>query len=81
RKHDFNSSGQDHSSLSLAPPFNDFNLDNHDDTDDSQQIQQASVWQSEHHGALDEIRKFYVKMLLKVREGHVLPGNIMKTMA
>ncbi|CAF5044646.1 unnamed protein product [Rotaria magnacalcarata] len=81
RKHDFNSSSQDHSSLSLALPFNDFNLDNHDDTDDSQQIQQASVWQSEHHGALDEIRKFYVKMLLKVREGHVLPGNIMKTMA
>ncbi|CAF4215667.1 unnamed protein product, partial [Rotaria magnacalcarata] len=81
RKHDFNSSGQDHSSLSLAPPFNDFNLDNHDDTDDSQQIQQTSVWQSEHHGALDEIRKFYVKTLLKVREGHVLPGNIMKTMA
>lgn len=30
---------------------------------------------------LDELKKLYVKMLLKIREAHVLPGHVMKTMA
>ena len=31
--------------------------------------------------ALDDLKRLYVKMLLKIREGHVLPGHVMKTMA
>lgn len=81
RKHDFSCSDEERLLLPLLPSSNDLNLDDYDRTDDLQQGQQVSAWQAEHHDPLEDIRKFYLKMLLKIREGHILPGNIMKTMA
>ena len=45
------------------------------------QKQLCSSEKYEQHDPLEEIEQFYVKMLLKLRKGHVLPGNVMTTMA
>lgn len=46
-----------------------------------EQKQRYSLEKYEHHDPLEEIEKFYVKILLKLREGHILPGNVMTTVA
>jgi hypothetical protein len=52
------------------------NLDINDDVED-----QLTMCEYEQYDQLEEIKKFYLKMLLKIREGHILPGTVMKTIS
>ncbi|CAF1196037.1 unnamed protein product [Rotaria sordida] len=90
RNHHLGCSSQEMPPLPLLLDCNDFNLNNYGEIEieqheqkeqGEQQEQRILSWQYENHDSLDDIKKFYLKMLLKVREGHVLPGNVMKTMA
>ncbi|CAF3026172.1 unnamed protein product [Rotaria sp. Silwood2] len=90
RNHHLGRSSQEMPPLSLLLDCNDFNLNNYGEIEieqheqheqHEQQEQRILSWQYENHDPLDDIKNFYLKMLLKVREGHVLPGNVMKTMA
>jgi len=75
RKHVLYSSSNTEVSLSLLPDHDEININNNDE------YEQQPLYEYEQHYPLEEIKKFYIKMLLKLREGHVLPGNVMKTMA
>ncbi|CAF3873487.1 unnamed protein product, partial [Rotaria sp. Silwood1] len=52
---------------------------NSDVNDDFEE--QLTIPEYEHYDQLEEIKKFYLKMLLRVREGHILPGAVMKTIS
>ncbi|CAF1433082.1 unnamed protein product [Rotaria sordida] len=55
---------------------------NSDVNDDfEEQLTIPEYEQYEHCDQLEEIKKFYLKMLLRVREGHILPGAVMKTIS
>ncbi|CAF3420737.1 unnamed protein product [Rotaria socialis] len=84
RNHDLHLSSEETPPLSLLLNCNDFTSNNYDEIEYEQHEQQEqgiTLWQHENHDSLDGIKKFYLKMLLKIREGHVLPGSVMKTMA
>jgi hypothetical protein len=76
RKHILNSSPAQEAPPSLSFNLDEININSNDDIE-----QQQPLFEREQHDPLDEIKKFYVQMLLKLREGHVLPGNVMKTIA
>jgi hypothetical protein len=60
----------------LCTTHNTVNLNINDDIE-----KQLTVYEYEQYDQLEEIKKFYVKMLLEIREGHILPGTVMKTIA
>ena len=51
---------------------NDFTVNNYDEIEFEQQKQRILLWQHENYDPLDDIKRFYLKMLLKVRDGHVV---------
>ncbi|CAF4139050.1 unnamed protein product, partial [Adineta steineri] len=57
---------------------------NHDaiylDTNDDF-VDELIISDHEQYDQLEEIKNFYIKMLLRVREGHILPGVVMKTIS
>ncbi|CAF4419085.1 unnamed protein product, partial [Adineta steineri] len=52
------------------------NLDTNDDF-----VDELIISDHEQYYQLEEIKNFYIKMLLRVREGHILPGVVMKTIS
>jgi hypothetical protein len=84
RKHVLHSSPDKEVSSSLSLDHDELSsLLNHDEININinDENERQSLYKYEQHNPLEEIKKYYIKMLLKVREGHVLPGNVMKTMA
>jgi hypothetical protein len=85
RKHVLHSSSDKETTSSLILNHDEINITSNDENEQQQSLcdneQQQSVCEYEQHNAVEEIKKFYVKMLLKLREGHTLPGNVMKTVA
>jgi len=83
RKHVLYSSPDKEASSSLLLNHDESSLLlNHDEININinDENEQQSLYEYEQHNPLEKIKKYYIKMLLKVREGHVLPGNVMKTM-
>ncbi|CAF3880552.1 unnamed protein product [Rotaria sp. Silwood2] len=76
RKHMLDFSFNEEALSSLCTTHDTVNLNIHDDIEEH-----LTVYEYEQYDQLEEIKKFYVKMLLKIREGHVLPGSVMKTIA
>lgn len=76
RKHQLNHVVDKMASTSLLLDHDKVELDINDE-----QKQLCSFEKYTQHDPLEEIEQFYVKMLLKLREGHVLPGNVMTTIA
>jgi hypothetical protein len=92
RKHRLHSSSDKETVSSLILNHDEINIISNDENEPQQSLcdneqqqslcdneQQQSLCECEQHNAVEDIKKFYVKMLLKLREGHTLPGNVMKT--
>ncbi len=76
RKHMLDSSFSEVPVPDLCVSHDTVNLDINDDVED-----QLTMCEYEQYDQLEEIKKFYLKMLLKIREGHILPGTVMKTIS
>jgi hypothetical protein len=74
RKHMLDCSFNEEALSSACTTHDIVNLNINDDVEE-----QLLVYEYEQYDQLEEIKKFYVKMLLRIREGHVLPGVVMKT--